>query len=100
MKSSFADYQDADRRLVLLKALESAVQYRANVYLLRRFAESLGHVVGLDRAEQDLAWMAEQGLISTVKTLDVTVATLTERGLDVAAGRAKVPGVQQPAPGG
>lgn len=97
---SFAEYQTADRRLVLLKALESAAQYRANAYLLRRFADSLGHVVSADRIEQDLAWLAEQELVSIEKALDVTVATLTARGQDVATGRARVPGVQQPAPGG
>lgn len=96
---SFAEYQTADRKLVLLKALESATQYCCNAYLLRRFADSLGHVVSADRIAQDLAWLAEQGLVTLEKALDVTVATITERGLDVAQGRAKVPGVQQPAPG-
>jgi len=97
---SFSDYQTADRRLVLLKALENAVQYRANAYLLRRYCDSLGHVVSADRIEQDLAWLAEQSLIALEKAQGVSVATLTERGLDVATGRAKTPGVQQPAPGG
>lgn len=97
---NFADFQTADRRLVLLKALEGAVQYRANAYLLRRFCDAMAHVVSADRIEQDLAWLQEQGLISLVKELNVSIATLTARGLDVATGRAVVPGVQQPAPGG
>jgi len=97
---SFSDYQTADRRLVLLRALENAVQYRANAYLLRRYCDSLGHVVSSDRIEQDLAWLAEQSLIKLDDAQGVRVATLTERGLDVATGRARVPGVQQPAPGG
>lgn len=97
---SFADFQTSDRRLVLLKALESAVQYRANAYLLRRYADVMGHVVSADRIEQDLAWLQEQGMLTLVKELGVSIATLTTRGLDVATGRAVVPGVQQPAPGG
>lgn len=96
---SFAEYQTADRRLVLLKGLQAAAQYRANAYLLRHFADSVGHVVSADRIAQDLAWLSEQGLI-TLDTQPVVVATLTERGLDVATGRAVVPGVQRPAPGG
>lgn len=96
---SFAEYQTADRRLVLLKGLEAATQYRANAYLLRHFADSLGHVVSADRIAQDLAWLKEQGLVALETAVNVTVATLTERGLDVATGRAKVPGVQQPSPG-
>lgn len=96
---SFAEYQTADRRLVLLKGLQAAVQYRANAYLLRHFADSLGHVVSADRIAQDLAWLKEQGLIALDVAEGVSIATLTERGLDVATGRAVVPGVQRPAPG-
>lgn len=96
---SFADYQTADRRLVLLKGLQAAVAYRANAYLLRHFSDSLGHVVSADRIAQDLAWLKEQGLITLDQVEGVSIATLTERGADVATGRAVVPGVQRPAPG-
>jgi len=47
----------------------------------------------------DLAWLAEQGLLQTATTGDVTMATLLTRGVDVAAGRAVVPGVKRPLPG-
>lgn len=95
---SFAEFQDQDRRLVLLKALENASQYRANAFLLRRFCDAVGHVVSADRVEADLAWLAEQGLVHTERPQGVTVATLTTRGLDVATGRAAVPGVAKPQP--
>lgn len=96
---NFADFQDQDRRLVLLRGLQAAVQYRANGLLLRRYCDAVGHVVSADRVEADLAWLAEQGLVEVARAEGVTVATLTMRGLDVATGRAKVPGVQQPQPG-
>jgi len=96
---TFKDYQAADRRLVLLKGLEASVQYRANAFLLRSFADSVGHVVSADTIETDLAWLAEQALLSVVSSGSVTVATLTTRGLDVATGRATVPGVKRPEPG-
>jgi hypothetical protein len=66
---------------------------------LRRFAETMGHTVGSDRTEQDLAWLAEQGLVGLETPQGVTVATLTARGLDVATGRTRVPGVAVPQPG-
>lgn len=96
---NFDEFQTQDRRLVLLRALEAAVQYRANAYLLRAFADSLGHVVSADKLDTDLAWLAEQGLV-TLERQPVAVATLTARGLDVASGRASVPGVKRPLPGG
>jgi hypothetical protein len=96
---NFDEFQTADRRLVILRGLESAVQYRANGYLLRRYCEALGHTVSADRLEADLAWLAEQGLAERSAEAGVTVVTLTVRGLDVATGRARVPGVQTPQPG-
>lgn len=95
---NFAQFQTEDRRLVLLRALHAAAQYSANAYLLRRFAESLGHTVSADRIEADIAWLAEQGLVTHKAPEGVTVATLTQRGQDVADGSATVPGVARPRP--
>ncbi len=95
---NFAQFQTEDRRLVLLRALHAAAQYSANAYLLRRFAESLGHTASADRIEQDIAWLAEQGLVTRKAPEGVTVATLTQRGQDVADGSATVPGVARPRP--
>lgn len=95
---SFAEVETEDRRLVLLRALHAAAAYRANAYLLRRFAESVGHTVSADRIEADIAWLAEQGLVDKDVNQGVTVATLTQRGQDVAEGSATVPGVARPRP--
>lgn len=97
--NAFSDFQTEDRRLALLKALEAAAQFRANALLLRRYCDAVGHVVSADRIEQDLAWLAEQGLVGAERSQGLTVATLTARGLDVASGRTRVPGVQTPQPG-
>jgi hypothetical protein len=94
----FDQFQTADRRLVILKGLEAAAQYRANLLLLRRYCDAVGHVVSSDRIAADMAWLAEQGLVELDATGPVHVATLTARGLDVATGRAEVPGVQRPQP--
>lgn len=99
MTPSFAEYQTEDRRLVLLRGLANAAQYRANAFLLRRYCDAVAHVVSADRIEQDIAWLHEQGLVVREHADRVTTATLTERGLDVATGRTSVPGVQKPQPG-
>jgi hypothetical protein len=99
---TFSDFQQQDRRLVMLRALVSAAQHRTNAILLQRFLDSVGHVVTLDRIRTDLDWLAEQGLVEVVHepgTPDVTVATLTVRGLDVAEGRTRQAGVARPKPG-
>jgi hypothetical protein len=95
---SFSDVMDQDRRLVVLKGLEASAGFKAAQFVLQRYVEQFGHVVSVDRVRADLAWLAEQGLATVVTPEGVTVATLTQRGLDVASGRAVVPGVTRPAP--
>ncbi len=96
---NYGQYETEDRRLVLLKALAAAAQYRANAYLLRRFCDQVGHTASADKIAGDLAWLAEAALLTTAAPApDVVVATLTTRGLDVAEGRAVHPGVAKPRP--
>lgn len=96
---TFAEAETEDRRLVLLRGLANATQYRANAILLRRYADAVGHVVSAERIETDLAWLAEQGLLRVERLEGVSVAILNERGLDVSTGRAEQPGVARPRPG-
>ena len=99
---NFAEFQTQDRRLVLLRGLEGASGYTANSILLGRFCESMGVGASADRIRQDLAWLGEQSLVTFHEAPApgaVVIATLTERGLDVANGRTVVPGVARPQPG-
>ena len=95
----YAEFEAMDRRLVLLRALESAAQYKANALLLQRYCVAIGHAVTTDRMQHDLAWLHEQGLVTLETAHGIKIATLTARGLDVAQGLATVPGVQRPTPG-
>jgi hypothetical protein len=96
---SYAQFVLEDRRLVLLRALLECAQYTSNAFLLQRFSEQMGHAVSSDVLATDLAWLAEQGLLATRQADGVLLATLGQRGADVATGRATVPGVKRPAPG-
>jgi hypothetical protein len=88
-----------DRRLSILLVLSDSPSYSANAFLLQTAVGSIyGHNVSLDVLRTDLAWLQEQGLVHTSTTADVVVATLTARGVDVAAGRAVQPGVKRPMP--
>lgn len=99
---NFEAFQTADRRLVILRALKAAAEYRANTLLLRTYCDTVGHTVSADRIAGDVAWLAEQELVKASQSGGIggiTVAQLTERGLDVADGRTQVPGVARPRPG-
>lgn len=97
--TDFAAHLAEDRRLVYLRVLLESAAYTTNEFLLQSMLESFGHAVSSDRVHTDLAWLAEQGLVSVDVVADVHIAKLLGRGEDVARGRVMVPGVKRPRAG-
>ncbi|KEH09145.1 hypothetical protein GY14_14585 [Delftia tsuruhatensis] len=93
---SFQDFLRQDVRLVLLRVLTEMPAYRSNSSVLTSALERFGHAVTRDQVKSELAWLAEQGLVVLTDLGGVSVATLNERGQDVATGRVVVPGVKRP----
>jgi Fe2+ or Zn2+ uptake regulation protein len=87
-------------RCNLLRLLAEAPGYTANDSVLGDLAEEFGFRPSRDAIRTQLAWLAEQGLVTVNTVKSCHVATLTGRGEDVAQGRATVPGVKRPHPGG
>lgn len=97
--SDFLAHLTEDRRLSLLLVLAQTPGYSANAFLLRdAISQIYGHSASIDQVRTDIAWLAEQALVTARTMGDVTLATLTTRGADAAAGRANVPGVKKPMP--
>ncbi|MBU1041289.1 MAG: ArsR family transcriptional regulator [Proteobacteria bacterium] len=96
---NFPQLLSEDRRLVILRLLSAAPEYTLNAFVLRHGLEAVGHAMSTDQLATELAWLAEQGLLELSAVAEVTVARLTSRGADVAAGRAVTPGVKRPEPG-
>ncbi len=95
----FKELVTEDRRLAVLKFLAQTPGYECNEALMQSALDSIGHNVSRDAVLTDFAWLAEQGLVTVAEVIGLTVATITQRGMDVAAGRASVPGVKKPSPG-
>ncbi len=95
---SLAHLISGNIRLILLRAMEEAPGYKLNESILHTVVGRFGHNVSRDVIKTELAWLREQGLITTEDVIGYYVATLTQRGADVAAGRATVPGVERPSP--
>lgn len=93
---SFSEYLRKDVRLVLLRILAEMPGYRANSSVLSNLLDQFGHSVTRDQVKTELRWLQEQGLVSIEDAGSVLVATLQERGQDVASGRAVVDGVARP----
>ena len=88
---SFQDFLRQDVRLVLLRVLTEMPAYRSNSSVLGSALERYGHAVTRDQVKTEMHWLAEQGALTLNDVGPVLVATLTERGQDIAAGRARVP---------
>lgn len=98
MKKNYAQALSAERRLVILRILSELPSYRANSSTLYTLLGQWAHHPSRDQVKTELRWLQEQQLIDVedIAGGDVLVATLTERGQDVATGRAIVDGVQRP----
>ncbi|QIH08934.1 MULTISPECIES: hypothetical protein [unclassified Pseudomonas] len=94
--TQYAEFLRQDYRLVILRLLGEMGGYRANSSVLTMALDSYGHTLSRDQVKTELHWLAEQGALTLADVGPVLVATLTERGQDIAAGRARVPGIKRP----
>lgn len=85
-------------RITILRLLESQPTYKLNSSLLCDGCDAMGLPVTRDGIATQLAWLAEQGLVTLDDLGRLVIAKLTARGLDVAHGKARVPGVKPPSP--
>lgn len=96
---SFADLKTAHIRLVILRLLAQDAGYDLNESILADLVREFGHSISRDALRVQLAWLEENGLVTTkIVAGELLVAKLTSRGSDVAEGRAIVPGVKRPEP--
>ncbi|MBT0666347.1 ArsR family transcriptional regulator [Geobacter pelophilus] len=97
---SFSDLVTQDIRLVILRTLAETNGYSCNESIIHAILAKFGHKVSRDQVKNQLAWLEEQGLVTLETVVDIYVATITGRGVDIADGSATVPGVKRPHPRG
>ena len=97
--SNLDEIHSADRRHIILAALQAANGYRLNDSVLLSTIEAGSAPVSMDKLHTELNWLAEQGLVCVTPGEHSWLANITTRGADVAIGRATVPGVDRPRPG-
>jgi len=96
--ANLSDLHTETRRLEILRVLSVDPGYRTSDALLQRALEVYGLSASRDQIRTDLAWLAEQGLVSVEALGGLHLAKLAGRGEDVAKGLARVPGVARPRP--
>jgi hypothetical protein len=93
---SYQDYLNEDRRLVLLRLLADLPGRKGNSSVLATLLDHWGHSVSRDYVKGQLAWLAEQGLVTTEDMGPVILASISERGIEVTEDRVRVPGISRP----
>lgn len=96
----FEQFETENRRLVILRLLAEDPDYRTNSATIEVGLDAYGLAVSRDRLHTDFTWLSEQGMLTLEPMESVYVVTLNQRGLDVAQGRAVVPGIKRPSPRG
>jgi len=97
---SFSSFLREDQRLVMLRFLSEMPSYSSNSSVIYQALIRYGHAPSRDQVKSELRWLEEQGFVTIEDIETVLVVRLSERGADVAAGRAIVPGVKRPSAGG
>lgn len=93
------DMLNEQARLVILRSILEC-KGEANDSILQSCLDLYGIKISRDEVRTHIAWLNEQGLVSTENVAGCIVATISGRGQDVAEGRAVVPGVKKPRAGG
>lgn len=95
----FAEGYATHVRIAVLRLLAEASEYRLNASIINDMVAQLGLSASRAQIMTQIAWLDEQGLVTSRDLPSgLVVATLTERGHDAAIGRITVPGVRRPGP--
>ncbi len=97
---SFGDFVSEKRRLTILRYLAEENGYSANDSVMHTVVDHFGFACSRDVVRGDFAWLHDMGLVQVEEvSASVHTATITQRGIDVAAGRTRIAGVARPGPG-
>ena len=96
---NFEKFKQADARLTVLLFLAEQNDWSLNEFVIQTALKEMAHTFSRDQVRTELAWLAEQNLISTREHSGAMVAKLTNRGEEAARGIITVPGVKRPSPG-
>ncbi len=97
---TYAVHYEEHLRLALLRALLDCPEYQGNSSILTDLVSAVGLSATKDQVRTQVAWLSEQALTRHDDLGGLYVVWLTERGEDVARGRAVAPGVRKPSPRG
>lgn len=97
---SYAETLREHARIAILRFLEDAPRYTSNLSMLTAQLPDVGISYTRDQVRGELGWLQEQGLVTLdERSPSLLLAVATQRGVEVAQGIVRYPGIQRPGPG-
>ena len=88
-----------DARLTILQALKLDRGYSLNHRILRTVVDRMSAItLDEDEVKEHLAWLEDRGAVTTESVPPFIIAKLTDYGLQLARGHARLEGVSRPSP--
>lgn len=94
----YADTLRRHRRLTILRGLAAMPAYSTNESIVAAICDEYRVTSTRDQVRTELGWLQEQGLVSNQVVGDLIISTITQGGLDIAAGKRVHADIEKPAP--
>ncbi len=88
------ELKNADLRRSILTLLAYDVDYQLNQTFISMALEAIGKSVTKDILDNQLLWLKIQNFVNIDENNNLRIVTLTDHGLEVAKGKARVHGVR------
>jgi hypothetical protein len=98
--TDYSDHIRRHRRLAILRHLEACSEYTSNVSILADVLRGVGVQSTRSQVVTELAWLKDNGFVTTIDHGDFVVATATISGAEIATGVTTHPEIQRPQPRG
>lgn len=98
MTEVYADTLRRHRRLTILRALSGLPGYSANESVIEGVLERFRVTSTRDQVRTEFGWLADQGFVSLEDIEGYHIVTITQAGVDIAAGKRVHPDIEKPAP--
>ena len=99
MIKGLQDRFNEQQRVLILQLLNEDNYCQLNNQMLQKGLEMFGHNVSLDKVNTEVAWLEEQGCVTTQEMGSMILVSLTTKGVDVAMSRSHIPGIDRPVKG-
>lgn len=97
--TSYAESLRQHARIAILRFCEAAPDYTTNVSLLADQLPNIGITFSRDQVISELHWLRDQGFVTLKEFEGFVTVRATQRGVDIALGKARHPEIKRPRPG-